>query len=120
MKTLFALCGLFLGFAAQAQSTNATPANINTNTNASAWTEAQPAGTIGTSVEARLELAKPNEVVTGNLTLSGILVEAVKTRHPLQLLNPLAPAEYGSSADNVVFNPINGKVVGLKIFAIRF
>jgi hypothetical protein len=120
VKTLIALCGLFLCFAVQAQTTNATPTNSIANTNATASTEAQPTSTIRTGVEARLELAKPNEVVAGNLTLSGILVEAVKTGHPLQLLNPLAPAEYGSSADNVVLNPINGKVVGLKFLAIRF
>ena len=116
MKTSLVLCGLLVGFAAQAQLTNAVPAS----TNSPALAEAQFGGSIRTGVDTRLELAKPNEIVTGKLTLSGIFVEAVKTKHPLQLFNPLAPAEYGDPADNVVLNPINGKVTGLKFFAIRF
>ena len=130
VKTLLALCGLFLVFSAQAQLTNALPANTNTNTytdtntntntNTSALGETQFGSSFRTTVEPRLELAKPNEIVIGKFTLSGSLVEAVKTGHPLQLLNPLAPAEYGGPADNTVFNPIKGKVTGLKFFAIRF
>ncbi len=63
---------------------------------------------------------KPNEITAGKLVLSGIVVEAVKTGQPLQLLNPFAPPEYGSPEDNVVRAAIGGKVVGLKFFNIRF
>ena len=63
---------------------------------------------------------RPNQIVKGNTVLSGIGVEVYKTRRPLQLLNPLAGPEYGSPEDNVMRDPINGRVTGLKLFAIRF
>ncbi len=63
---------------------------------------------------------KPNELVSGNITFSGIGVEVAKQRNPLQLINPFAPARYGSPEDNVVRDPINRRVTGLKLFAIRF
>jgi hypothetical protein len=54
------------------------------------------------------------------VTVSGIAVAAVRADNKLQLLNPLAPDEYGSSEDNVVRDPIHGKVTGLKILSIEF
>lgn len=67
-----------------------------------------------------LKLTKPNELSLGRLTLSGIAVEAAKTPNPLQLFNPRAPIEYGSPEDNLVRDPIHGRVTGLKLFSIRF
>jgi hypothetical protein len=64
--------------------------------------------------------AKPNEIVKDKVAYSGIAVELVKTDNPLQLINPAAPAKYGSPEDNTLRNPIDGKVIGLKIFSIRF
>jgi hypothetical protein len=63
---------------------------------------------------------RPNEVISGRLTYSGIAIEATKTKNPLQMLNPLAPPQYGSPEDNVVRDVITRKVVGLKFFAIQF
>jgi hypothetical protein len=62
---------------------------------------------------------KPNELPAGRFIISGITVEAVKQRNPLQLINPLAPAHYGSSDDNIVRDPTAHRT-GLKIFALRF
>ena len=64
--------------------------------------------------------AKPNEIVGEKVSYSGIAVQLVKTDNPLQLINPAAPAKYGSPEDNTLRNPIDGKVLGLKIFSIRF
>jgi hypothetical protein len=66
-----------------------------------------------------LQQEKPNEVRRGRVTYSGILVELAKTDHPWQLINPAAPAEYGSSQDNVVRDPNTGRE-GLKLFSIQF
>jgi len=63
---------------------------------------------------------KPNQVVGKNVTYSGIAVQLARTDNPLQLINPAAPPQYGSPEDNVARDPINGKVTGLKIFAIDF
>ena len=62
---------------------------------------------------------KPNELPAGRFIISGISVEAVKQRNPLQLINPLAPPQYGSPDDNMVRDPTSHRT-GLKIFAIRF
>jgi len=66
------------------------------------------------------KVQKPNEVAGEKAIYSGIGVQLAKTDNPLQLINPVAPAEYGSSEDNVVRDPVSGKVSGLKLFAIRF
>ncbi len=116
-----ALCiGLLaFGFAlvARAQLTNA-PATTATATNQQPF-QAQNTGAFKASAFV-LQLPKPNEIVVGKLTYSGIAVAAVKTGKPLQLLNPLAPPEYGLPEDNVVRDPITRNVSGLKIFSIRF
>ena|SRR5437763_1298162 len=69
-------------------------------------------------VEIRVE--KPNEIKIGNFTYSGIFIEALKADNLLQLLNPLAPPEYGSPEDNLVLDPITNRPLGLKLFAIEF
>jgi hypothetical protein len=40
--------------------------------------------------------------------------------NPLQMLNPMAPAKYGTSEDNVVLDPETGKWKGIKLFTIYF
>ena len=64
--------------------------------------------------------ARPNELVKGSVAYSGIVVQVLKTDNLLQLLNPLAPAKYGSAEDNVLRDSITGKVSGWKLFSIRF
>jgi hypothetical protein len=124
MKTVLALILLLLTCAADAQSTNAPQPRAGSTNNPA--TGAVPnglnlgAGTTISRFNLEVPAAKPNEVVKGNVTLSGSTVEAVKTKRPLQLLNPVAPAQYGSPEDNVARDPINGKTTGLKIFAIKF
>jgi len=66
-----------------------------------------------------LSQEKPNEVRRHGVSYSGILVELAKTDKPLELINPAAPPEYGSSNDNVVRDPQSGRE-GLKLFSIRF
>jgi len=127
MKTLLALLVVFATLAIHAQSTNALQSQtVSTNNIAggAAGTDKNlSAAPAATSSRFNLELhptARPNEIVNGKVTLSGSAVEVVKTKRPLQLLNPLAPPQYGSPEDNVARDPINGKVTGLKIFAIKF
>jgi hypothetical protein len=67
-----------------------------------------------------LAAAKPNEMVVGKLTFSGVAVQAVKAKNPLQLFNPAAPARYGSGRDNVVSFPFLGPGPRLKFFSIDF
>jgi hypothetical protein len=63
---------------------------------------------------------KPNEIKAGKVSYSGIAVEIVKIRNPLELINPAAPLEYGLAEANVVRDLAGDKVSGLKIFSIEF
>jgi hypothetical protein len=66
-----------------------------------------------------LKEPKPNEVSVGRHTYSGIVVQIIKTKNPLQLLNPGAPAEYGSAWDNLEQFTISGSGA-LKLFSFSF
>ena len=63
---------------------------------------------------------KPNEWTTVHLTYSGVFVEVIKMKNPLELINPAAPPEYGWAENNVLRDPFDGHVSGLKIFSIEF
>ncbi len=121
MRLCLILLLLAAAFAVEAQSTNA-PLKMAPITNA-------PPSQAGQSLEAQTALGglkgltlnelKPNEIAAGKLVFSGIAVEAVKKSNPLQLINPLAPPQYGSPDDNIVRDPTSHRT-GLKFFAIRF
>lgn len=121
MRLLLMLLLVSGACAARAQSTN-TPIKIVPKTNS-------PPNQTAQSMEAQTALGglhgmrfmelKPNEMQAGKLVVSGIAVEAVKQRNPLQLINPLAPPQYGAPDDNMVRDPTHHRT-GLKIFAIRF
>ena len=122
MKRLIILLSFVAAFGVRAQSTNG-PASTPAVTNAAPGLTAQG---LEAQTSDRFQRTfvfretKPNEIAKGNITYSGIAIEAAKKRNPLQLVNPFAPAEYGSPEDNIVRDPINGRVRGLKLFAIRF
>jgi hypothetical protein len=112
MKLLLAVLGLFAAFSVYSQS---TPAEEVMESQMTRYFKGRPGHDLFIA-----DALKPNEIRTDGVTYSGILVELSKTDDPLQLFNPLAPAEYGSSEDNVARDPITGKVSGLKLFAISF
>jgi hypothetical protein len=122
MKRCLMLLLLFSALAVQAQSTNAPLIKMPlTNTVPRLAGESLEAQTIGTGLPGlNLNELKPNEIARGRFLYSGIAVELLKKRNPLQLINPIAPPEYGSPDDNIVRDPPSGKVRGFKLFAIRF
>jgi hypothetical protein len=63
---------------------------------------------------------RPNEMTLGRVRASGIAIEATKTKQPLRLINPFFPPTNSSPEDNVVRDPFDGKVNGLKVFGISF
>jgi hypothetical protein len=67
-----------------------------------------------------VEKPAPNETVHGRIAVDGILVQLDKTDNPLQLINPAAPARYGTAEENILRNPASGKVSGLKVLELRF
>jgi hypothetical protein len=67
-----------------------------------------------------VEPEKQNEIKAGDITYCGIAVAAVQADNRLQLLNPVAPGEYGTVEDSVVRDSATGAATGLKIFSIKF
>ena len=53
--------------------------------------------------------------------VSGVIPRAIRGGNPLQMLNPFAPAKYGTAEDNVSFDPdVPGKVNGINFFSVSF
>lgn len=57
---------------------------------------------------------------SANRPVSGALVQAVRVRNPLKLIDPRAPRELGNGYDNLAGAPATGRVEGIKLFAISF
>jgi hypothetical protein len=52
---------------------------------------------------------------------TGVIPRAIRSGNPLQMLNPLAPAKYGTAEENVMLNPdVPGKWDGIKLLGISF
>jgi hypothetical protein len=53
--------------------------------------------------------------------VSGVIPRAIRGGNPLQMLNPFAPAKYGTAEENVSLDPdVPGKWDGIKFFSISF
>jgi len=114
MKKLFLLlAGVLAATAVQGQTPAATDPWVQTELTKSR---------VGRSSEPVIiqKSPKPNEIKGKRTIWSGIAVQVFKTDHPLQLINPAAPARYGAAEDNVARDPITGKSSGLKVFSFTF
>ena len=118
MKILCPTVLLFLTVASVlAEGTNAAPTNTVGTVTQSLITELPKPTTITTLTPAQ---AKPNEMTIGRTEVTGIFVEAAKTRPRWKLINPFSPPAGASVEDNVNRDVTTGKVNGLKLFAVKF
>ena len=63
----------------------------------------------------------PRPAVLSQPTVSGVIPRAIRGGNPLQMLNPFAPAKYGTAEENVSFDPdLPGKVNGINFFSVSF
>ena len=52
---------------------------------------------------------------------TGVIPRAIRSGNPLQMLNPLATAKYGTAEENVLLDPDRpGKWDGIKLLGISF
>lgn len=95
------------------------------------FVEASPATPADSSLQSQMthqlesspiykQTEKPNEIKGTNVSYTGILVQLIKRENPLQLVNPVAPARYGSAQANVDRSPFTGRADGLKFFSLSF
>ena len=59
---------------------------------------------------------KPAPVTRNDV--SGVIPRALLGGNPLQMLNPKAPAKYGTADQSVAYNPLTGKYDQIKLFEI--
>lgn len=52
--------------------------------------------------------------------IQGVIPRALRGGNPLQMLNPRAPAKYGTGEQSVAFNPLTGKYDQIKLLEIFF
>jgi hypothetical protein len=69
---------------------------------------------------ARFQATTISRVLGVNLDADGVLPRAFRADHPLHLLNPLAPIDYGSGIDNLSIDPITHRANGIVFLSIRF
>ena len=69
--------------------------------------------------QKKLPKPSPPPVVRKENT-DGVLPRAARGGNPLQMLNPKAPAKYGTAEQSVVLDPDTGKWRGIKLFTINF
>jgi len=117
MKTFIILLTVLVAGVAQAQTTPKQAAQ-SPKQNDHAMTTVLPSKLEPGDLAIKLE--KPNEIQCGRVTYSGVAVQVVKTREPWQLINPFAPAEYGSGRQNLDHDIVTGKPTAFKLFSISF
>ena len=69
-------------------------------------------------VDRALTIVTTSQV--SRLTLEGALVRATEEGQPWQVLNPLAPMEFGDGFDNVILDARTQQPAGVVLFSIRF
>jgi hypothetical protein len=122
MKTtlgILSLAGLAL-VAAHGQSTEAV---------ATATNQTRPADVLHLDPELtqqqfetmfRFQTDMVSRVFGINATFDGVIPRALRAEQPLQLINPLAPPEYGIGAEILSINPLTHRVEGISFFTFRF
>ena len=55
-----------------------------------------------------------------DVSVDGIVPRLMRAEQPLQLINPLAPPEYGIGTEILSINPLTRRVEGISFFTFRF
>lgn len=69
---------------------------------------------------ARFQSDTVSRILGMNVTVDGVIPKALRARHPLQLINPLAPSEYGNAFENVTVDPETRQANGIRLLGIKF
>lgn len=86
-----------------------------------AWAEPQKKSYSATTKPSTSSKTAPAPPVTQGGGVQGAIPAGFRGGNPLQMLNPKAPAKYGTWVDNTSFDPnVPGKWKGIKLFEIVF
>lgn len=81
---------------------------------------AEPQGFRATVRHKKGAKAEKPAPVTTRSEVQGVIPRALRGGNPLQMLNPKAPAKYGTGEQSVAYNPISGRYDQIKLFEIVF
>jgi hypothetical protein len=83
---------------------------------------AQPAWSAPRSFQSRQHARQTHRPATlATREVSGVIPRAVRGGNPLQMLNPSAPAKYGTANESISIDPdVPGKVNGIIFVSIPF
>jgi hypothetical protein len=74
-----------------------------------------------TLVQRRHSVQSHRPAAEARPQVTGVVPRAIRSGNPLQMLNPLAPAKYGTAEENVLQGPdVPGKWDGIKLLGISF
>jgi hypothetical protein len=65
-------------------------------------------------------LVSPPPVPLTPSRYGGVIGQALESRQPWQLFNPLAPPEFGDGTQNLSVNPVTGQAEGVTLFSFQF
>jgi hypothetical protein len=85
-------------------------------------TVAQPAWAAPKSFESRQHARQTRRSATlTTREVSGVIPRAIRGGNPLQMINPFAPAKYGTAGESVSVDPdVPGRVNGIVFVSIPF
>jgi hypothetical protein len=109
MRTKILIAGLAAGFLMLSQPLRAAGHGVTASSHTA-------------SLESRHHARQTHRSATlSQPAVSGVIPRAIRGGNPLQMLNPLAPATYGTAEENVSFDPdLPGKGNGINFLSISF
>jgi hypothetical protein len=108
MKTKLIAIGLIAGMLASGQNVRAA-------------TPSQRSARTATFTHRHRAVETQQQPVELRPEVTGVIPRAIRGGHPFQVLNPFAPAKYGTAEQNVVLDPdVPGKADGIKLFSFSF
>jgi hypothetical protein len=74
-----------------------------------------------TLVQRRHSVQSHRPAAEARPQVTGVIPRAIRGGNPLQMLNPLAPAKYGTAEENAVLDPdVPGRGAGIKLLSVSF
>lgn len=77
-------------------------------------------GTLTAPKRKEIKTTEAVKVKPSPITIEGIVAQVFKNKQPLQLINPLAPAKYGSGDQNLSRDPVTGRPEGFIVLGIQW
>ena len=124
-KALLASLLLALALLSAAAQSNTTPASDPpeqppTPSQADLLTAMPPLSQQKLEALIRVQTATASRVLGVNFTVDGVIPRIRRAQHPLHLINPFAPSEYGYGQDVASFNPRTGQTEGIVLWGVKF